>query len=134
MRGGDEKGIEYAKKKPEIVKASMAEIQRRSKFGVDVLKMEVPVQMEFVAGTKASKGASAYTREEALGYFRSAAEARQSLSFIFRPEYRTRYSSKRWSWQVNRALNSMASSAGAPTGKMAFPSTRNRAPKHLRSG
>jgi tagatose 1,6-diphosphate aldolase len=72
--GGDEKGIEYAKKKPEIVKASMAEFTK-DQYGVDVLKVEVPVQMDFVAGTKASKGASAYTREQALGYFRSAAEA-----------------------------------------------------------
>jgi tagatose 1,6-diphosphate aldolase len=76
---GDEKGIEYAKKKPEIVKASMAEFTKEP-YGVDVLKVEVPVQMDFVAGTKASAkggtgGASAYTREQALGYVRSAAEA-----------------------------------------------------------
>ena len=45
------------------------------KFGVDVLKMEVPIQMEFVAGTKAFKGTAAYTKEEALQLFRKAAEA-----------------------------------------------------------
>lgn len=73
--GGDEKGIEYARKKPEIVKASMAEFTK-DQYGVDVLKVEVPVQMEFVAGTKAAakSNTSAYTREQALGFFRSAAE------------------------------------------------------------
>ena len=72
--GGDEKTVEYAKKKPEIVTQATKDFSD-DKFGVDVLKMEVPIQMEFVAGTRACKGASAYTREEALGYFRSAAEA-----------------------------------------------------------
>ena len=72
--GGDEKSIEYAKKKPEITKDAMAEFTQ-NQYGVDVLKVEVPIQMEFVAGTKACKGPSAYTRDEALGYFRSAAEA-----------------------------------------------------------
>lgn len=72
--GGDEKGMEYAKKKPEIVKASMAEFSKEP-YGVDVLKVEVPVQMEFVARTRACKGASVYTREQALAHFRDAAHA-----------------------------------------------------------
>jgi tagatose 1,6-diphosphate aldolase len=72
--GGDEKSIEYAKKKPSIVTGATKDFSD-DKFGVDVLKMEVPIQMEFVAGTRACKGASAYTREEALALFRSSAEA-----------------------------------------------------------
>lgn len=72
--GGDEKGIEYAKKKPEIVKGSMAELTK-DKYGVDVLKVEVPVQMQFVEGTKAYKGTAAYTRAQALEHFRNAAQA-----------------------------------------------------------
>jgi tagatose 1,6-diphosphate aldolase len=71
--GGDEKSIEYAKKKPEIVSGSMAEFGK-ARYNVDVLKVEVPVQMEFVAGTKAFKGEAAYTRAEALEHFRDAAE------------------------------------------------------------
>lgn len=70
--GGDEKGLAYAKKKPEIVAGSMAEFGKE-KYGVDVLKVEVPVQMQFVAGTKAFKGEAAYTRAEALQHFRDAA-------------------------------------------------------------
>lgn len=79
--GGDEKGIEYAKKKPEIVTQATKDFSD-DKFGVDVLKMEVPIQMEYVAGTKANKGQSAYTRAEALQYFRQAAEA-SAKPFIY---------------------------------------------------
>jgi tagatose 1,6-diphosphate aldolase len=69
---GDEKGIEFAKKKPEIVAKSMAEFSK-PQYGVDVLKVEVPVNMAFVAGTRACKGESAYTRDQAKDYFRQAA-------------------------------------------------------------
>lgn len=72
--GGDEKSLEYAKKKPEIVTIATREFSDE-KFGVDVLKMEVPIQMEFVEGTKAFKGNAAYSRQEALKLFREAAQA-----------------------------------------------------------
>ena len=72
VHGNSEKSLEYAKKKPEIVSGSMAEFGKERYF-VDVLKVEVPVQMEFVQGTKAFKGESAYTRTEALQHFRDAA-------------------------------------------------------------
>jgi tagatose 1,6-diphosphate aldolase len=72
VHGADEKSIEFAKKKPEIVSGSMAEFGKK-RYNVDVLKVAVPVQMEFVAGTKAFKGESAYTRAEALEHFRDAA-------------------------------------------------------------
>jgi len=38
----------------------------KEKYLIDVLKVEVPVQMEFVQGTRAFKGEAAYTRAEAL--------------------------------------------------------------------
>src|ERR1700733_10317545 len=69
---GDEKGIGVARKKPYIVAKSMAEFSK-PQYGVDVLKVEVPVNMAFVKGTKACKGESAYTRDEAKEYFRKAA-------------------------------------------------------------
>ena len=69
--GGDEKSLDYAKKKPEIVTGSMAEFGKE-KYGVDVLKVEVPIEMSFVEGTKAFKGQKAYTRAEALQHFRDA--------------------------------------------------------------
>lgn len=72
--GGDEKGFEFASRKPEVVAESMREFSR-DRYNVDVLKVEVPVNMKFAAGSKACDGQSAYSKEEALGHFRAAAEA-----------------------------------------------------------
>jgi tagatose 1,6-diphosphate aldolase len=69
--GGDEKSLAYAKKKPSIVSGSMAEFGK-DRYNVDVLKVEVPVEMTYVEGTKAFKGEKAYTRAEALQHFRDA--------------------------------------------------------------
>ena len=68
----DEKGIEYARKKPSIVTGSMAEFSKPA-YAVDVLKVEVPVNMAFVGGAQSFKGESAYSREEAKEHFRRAA-------------------------------------------------------------
>jgi tagatose 1,6-diphosphate aldolase len=70
--GGDEKGSAFARKKPEIVTKSMNEFSK-AQYGVDVLKVEVPVNMAFVAGTRACKGESVYTRDQAKEHFRRAA-------------------------------------------------------------
>jgi tagatose 1,6-diphosphate aldolase len=70
--GGDEKSLAYAKKKPDVVSGSMAEFGK-ARYNVDVLKVEVPVEMSFVEGTKSFKGEKAYTRAEALQHFRDAA-------------------------------------------------------------
>src|SRR5918993_1112310 len=72
--GMDEKGLDYAKKKPEIVKAYMREFSK-PQYGVDVLKLEVPVNMKFVEGTKSFKGQKAYTKQEAMEHFRESAKA-----------------------------------------------------------
>jgi tagatose 1,6-diphosphate aldolase len=79
--GGDEKTREYARKKPAIVSGAMAEFSK-PRYGIDVLKVEVPIVMEFVEGTKTYRGESAYTRAEALEHFRSAAEVTE-LPFIY---------------------------------------------------
>jgi tagatose 1,6-diphosphate aldolase len=72
--GLDEKGLEFARLKPGKVARYMAEFSR-PRYGVDVLKVEVPVNMKFVAGTAAFSGTAAYTRSEALAHFREAAAA-----------------------------------------------------------
>jgi len=79
--GADEKGFDYAKKKPEIVVASMKEFSK-DRYGVDVLKVEVPVNMKFVEGTKSYAGQKAYGRKEALDLFKRAAAA-VSKPFIY---------------------------------------------------
>jgi tagatose 1,6-diphosphate aldolase len=70
--GADEKGLEYAKKKPQIVTESMKEFSK-DRYGVDVLKVEVPVNMKFVEGTKSYAGQKAYTKKEAIDLFHQAA-------------------------------------------------------------
>ncbi|MGA9471105.1 MAG: tagatose 1,6-diphosphate aldolase [Terriglobales bacterium] len=70
--GADEKGVEYAKKKPHIVTESMREFSK-DRYGVDVLKVEVPVNMKCVEGTKSFAGEKAYTKKEAIDFFHSAA-------------------------------------------------------------
>ena len=71
-KGGDEKGLEFAKIKPQVVTKTMAEFSK-PQYNVDVLKAEIPVNAEFVEGSGVYKGQKAYTRKEALELFRSAA-------------------------------------------------------------
>ncbi len=74
FHGGDESGVEYAKKKPEIVSKSMEEFSK-PEYCVDILKVEVPVNMQFVEGARANKsGQAAYSKKEAMDLFRRAAE------------------------------------------------------------
>jgi len=79
--GGDEKGLDFAKKKPEIVVRSMEEFGKPG-YHVDILKVEVPVNAEFVENSSVYKGKSAYTRKEALEHYRRAAAVAQK-PFIY---------------------------------------------------
>ena len=79
--GGDEKGLEFAKKKPEVVTGAMMEFSK-PQYKVDVLKVEVPINAEYVEGSSVYKGQKAYTREEAMHLFRKAA-AVASKPFIY---------------------------------------------------
>ncbi|MGE5646707.1 MAG: tagatose 1,6-diphosphate aldolase [Acidobacteriota bacterium] len=65
-KGGDEKGLDYARVKPEVVTRSMEEFSK-PQYRVDVLKVEVPINQKFVG--------QAYTHAEALEHFRRAARA-----------------------------------------------------------
>jgi tagatose 1,6-diphosphate aldolase len=71
--GADEKGFAYARKKPEIVIESMREFSK-DRYGVDVLKVEVPVNMKFVEGAKVFGGEKAYSKKEAGDLFLKAAK------------------------------------------------------------
>jgi tagatose 1,6-diphosphate aldolase len=70
--GTDEKGLEFAKKKPDIVTGSMEEFTK-DRYGVDVMKVEVPINMKFVADANAFGGEKAYSKQEAMDHFRRAA-------------------------------------------------------------
>ncbi|HVC00097.1 MAG TPA: tagatose 1,6-diphosphate aldolase [Candidatus Dormibacteraeota bacterium] len=70
----DVKGIDFARRKPEVVGKSIAEFSK-PQYGVDMLKVEVPVNLAFVKGTQACRGESCYSRDEAKQHFRNAAAA-----------------------------------------------------------
>ncbi|MBS1830223.1 MAG: tagatose 1,6-diphosphate aldolase [Acidobacteria bacterium] len=72
-KGGDEKGVEFAKIKPEIVKKSMEEFSKPY-YNVDVLKVEVPINANFVEGSGVYKGQKAQSMEEAKDLFRACAD------------------------------------------------------------
>ena len=69
--GNGEKSLAYARKKPSVVSGSMAEFGKE-RYNIDVLKVEVPIEMSFVEGTRAFAGERAYTRAEAIEHFREA--------------------------------------------------------------
>jgi tagatose 1,6-diphosphate aldolase len=70
--GADEKGFDFSKKKPKAVIESMREFTK-DRYGVDVMKVEIPVNMQFVEGTKSFKGQKAYSKSEAIKFFNDAA-------------------------------------------------------------
>lgn len=79
---GDEKGLAFARKKPAYTAHVMEEFSQ-PRYGVDVLKVELPVNPAFVAGTRAFRNeGTTCTRQEALQYFRDAAQA-SSKPFIY---------------------------------------------------
>jgi tagatose 1,6-diphosphate aldolase len=79
---GNETGLAFARKKPLYVTQVMEEFSK-PRYGVDILKVELPVNPAFVEGTAAfGGGEAAYSRQEALELFRSAAKA-SSKPFIF---------------------------------------------------
>ena len=78
----DDKGLEFARLKPQMVKRYMEEFSK-PQYGVDVLKVEVPVNIKYVEGTKAFSGTAAYSRQEAMQLFCDAASvARKPFIYL----------------------------------------------------
>ena len=75
----DVHSLEYAKVKPHKVNSMMKEFSK-PQYKVDVLKVEVPVNMNFVEGFSTDE--VAYTKEEAAKYFLEQSQA-TDLPFIF---------------------------------------------------
>lgn len=75
----DVKSIEYAKVKPNKVIRAMKEFSK-PQYQVDVLKVEVPIDMNFVEGY--AEGETVYSKEEAAFLFKEQSEATE-LPFIF---------------------------------------------------
>lgn len=79
--GDGEHSLSHARRKPEIVRNSAIEFSK-ARYAVDVLKVEIPVALDYVEGTRPFRGVEAYDRSEALQHFREAA-AGTSLPFIY---------------------------------------------------
>lgn len=77
---GDDKGLAFAQVKPQKV-AKLAREFSRSRYNVDVLKLEIPVNLKYLADPDHS-GPAAYTRDEAIQHFRAVA-AESRVPFIF---------------------------------------------------
>ncbi|CAM3906916.1 tagatose-bisphosphate aldolase [Mesobacillus zeae] len=75
----DVKGKAYAKVKPHKVIGAMKEFSKLQYY-VDVLKVEVPVNMNYVEGY--TEGETVYSKEEAASFFKQQSDATQ-LPFIF---------------------------------------------------
>lgn len=102
---GDEKSFAYALAKPAKVGRTMREFSQ-PRYGVDVLKVEVPVNARYVEGSRANiDGQAAYSRREALDHFRSTAQEAR-IPFI--------YLSAGVTDEVFRETLEMAAEAGVP--------------------
>lgn len=75
----DTKSKEYAAIKPHKVIEMMSEFSL-PRYNVDVLKVEVPVNMDYVAGFGTE---SIYTKAEAATYFKEQTKAANGVPFIF---------------------------------------------------
>jgi tagatose 1,6-diphosphate aldolase len=73
--------MDFAVAKPKYVRAYMEEFSK-PQYGVDVLKVEVPVNMSYVEGTATYGGRKAYSRKDAMKLFQEAAAASR-LPFIY---------------------------------------------------
>lgn len=75
----DSSSASFARVKPHKVLESMIEFSK-PQYHIDVLKMEVPVNMNYVEGF--AENEVVYSRKEALGYFQKQSELTE-LPFIF---------------------------------------------------
>jgi len=72
--GMDEKSAEYAKIKPDVVTKYMQEFSK-PRYNVDVLKLEIPINMQYVEGSRSFKGTKVYSKKEALDHYRATSTA-----------------------------------------------------------
>lgn len=80
-QNSDSASKEYAKVKPHKVNEMMKEFSK-SAYQVDVLKVEVPVNMNYVEGFAENAEDVVYSRKEALDYFAEQSNVTE-LPFIF---------------------------------------------------
>jgi tagatose 1,6-diphosphate aldolase len=80
----DQKSSDFARIKPDIVIRSIVEFCK-PRYGVDVLKVGVPVNMNFLESPGLPRSQALYSRVEAAVHFRRASDA-ASVPFIYLSE------------------------------------------------
>ena len=80
----DENGAEFARIKPDVVTLSIEEFCG-TRYSVDVLKVGVPVNMNFVESANLPRSQAVYSRSEARSHFKRASQA-ASIPFIYLSE------------------------------------------------
>lgn len=106
-QGLDPKSCAYARLKPEIVIRSMEEFSKPV-YGVDILKVEFPANAAYIEGDE-----SAYTRAEALEFYRRADRA-TNLPYIY---LSAGVSSEQFALQLQLAAESDAHYRGVLCGR-----------------
>lgn len=82
--GQDDKGLEFARIKPDMVTQGMEEFSK-PQYRVDVLKVGLPVNLAFVEGSPVAGKETLYRRREALAHCRRASSAAR-VPFIYLSE------------------------------------------------
>lgn len=80
----DEKGPEFARLKPDVVTRSVEEFCK-PRYAVDVVKIGVPVNLQFMESTSLPGSRALYSRTDAVAHFRRASQA-TALPFIYLSE------------------------------------------------
>lgn len=81
-KGGDEKGAEFAKLKPQVVLKSMQEFNK-PEYKVDVMKVEIPVNLKFTKGCRSYSGDLAAYDKSAIKDHYQACAAATNKPFIY---------------------------------------------------
>jgi len=106
----------------------------KPQYAVDVLKVEVPVTMAYVKGTRACKSDSAYTRDEAKEHFRKAAAAAKKPFIYLSAGVSNDTFTETLDLASETGVNFSGSSAAAPHGRMRSPSTANKESRRSKTG
>ena len=115
----DEKSREFALVKPEVVTRAVEEFSG-PQYQVDILKVGVPVNMNFV-GDPGTATSAAYTREQAKEYFRQASTAAKKPFIYLSEGVSNELFSETLALAAEAGRIFQAFCAGGPPGKMACP-------------
>ncbi len=122
----DNASVEFAKVKPRKVNEAM-KVFSDERFGVDVLKVEVPVNMNFVEGF--GTGEVVYTKEEALNISVSKKHQRTCHTFILVQVFQLNSSKILWCLLMKQVQNLTVFFAVVQLGRVLCQSILNKVKK-----